>query len=90
MSAWKDIASAPKDGTLLLLLVDYSGEDADHPLENEVVGRTIGSNSLANDGEDRWNFAGWCWSHDHHVDGRGTPTAWQPLPDAADAGAAGE
>lgn len=79
---WQDIASAPKDGTLLLLLVeaDLDSEDSSNPTENEIVYRTVGHNNLDHDGDDVWRFAGWCWSHDHWVEGRGTPVMWQPIP----------
>lgn len=69
----------PKDGTIACLLVDYSGEAADHPLNDTArLAWTIGHNNFANDGEDRWQFAGWCWSHDHYTQGRGVVVAWAP------------
>lgn len=78
------LADAPRDGALVCLLVDYStvdkdGSDHGHPLEDTAdVAWTIGHNNFDNDGEDRWQFAGWCWSHDHYTEGHGTPIGWAP------------
>lgn len=74
------IETAPKDGTLLLLLVDYSDPDSDHPIENKVLSRTIGQNNFDHDGDDIWQFAGWCWDHDHYTEGKGKPVRWMYLP----------
>jgi hypothetical protein len=78
-----DMQHAPRDGTMLCLLVDYSGDDAAGPLEDTAEAAwTIGFNSLSNTGEDRWQIAGWCWSHDHFTEGPGKPIGWAPfLPD---------
>lgn len=78
-----DMQHAPRDGTMLCLLVDYSGDEAAGPLEDTAEAAwTIGFNSLSNTGEDRWQLAGWCWSHDHFTDGHGKPIGWAPfLPD---------
>jgi|GEM_PF-3229704 len=73
---WQDMATAPRDGTLVQLLVDFdehATEDTDGPAP------TIGANNYDNDGEDRWQFAGWCWSHDHFTEGHGTPVGWLPI-----------
>ena len=79
--AWQPIASAPRDGTLVLLLVaQHDAENSSMPTEDELAYRTIGHNNHEHDGDDTWRFAGWCWSHDHYVEGRGNPTHWQPLP----------
>ncbi|WP_312903574.1 hypothetical protein [Stutzerimonas nitrititolerans] len=73
---WQDMATAPRDGTLVQLLVEFdehATEDTDGPAP------TIGANNYDNDGEDRWQFAGWCWSHDHFTEGHGTPVGWLPI-----------
>lgn len=66
----------------VMLLVDYRG-DGDHPLEDANFSITVGHNNDHNVGEDEargWQFAGWCWSHDHYVEGKGKPVGWAPLP----------
>lgn len=79
LGVWLPIEIAPKDNTLLLLLV----EPDDHATEDAALCRTIGGNNLDNDGDDRWQFAGWCWSHDHFTEGTGKVIGWLPLPEAA-------
>ena len=71
------MATAPKDGTMIRLLVDYT--DGGAPLEDDHPRAwTIGFNSLDDTGEDEWKFAGWCWTHDHFTQGSGTPVGWLP------------
>lgn len=72
----KPIGTAPKDGTMVRLLVDYSEGGA--PLDDAERAWTIGFNNLSNTGEDRWQFAGWCWIHDHFTEGSGEPVGWLP------------
>lgn len=72
---WLDMASAPRDGTMLRLLVQFE----EHSTEDAAQAPTIGANNFDNDGEDRWQFAGWCWSHDHFVEGKGVPVGWLPM-----------
>lgn len=75
---WRGMERAPRDGTIVELLVDYSADDAAHPLNDATLACTIGFNNHDDNGEDEWKFAGWCWSHDHFVQGRGVPIAWRP------------
>ncbi|WP_053092016.1 hypothetical protein [Stenotrophomonas maltophilia] len=71
--------TAPTDGTLVRLLVDFTSnaiEDTAGPAW------TIGSNNDSNVMADErvgWQFAGWCWDHDHFTEGEGTPVGWLPL-----------
>ncbi|MFC0684663.1 hypothetical protein [Novosphingobium clariflavum] len=65
----------------VLLLVDYT--DGCRALDDAPLALTIGHNNDHNvgDGEGKgWEFAGWCWSHDHYVAGKGKPIGWAPLP----------
>ncbi|OEC62121.1 hypothetical protein A7D21_26825 [Pseudomonas sp. AP19] len=72
---WRDMATAPTDGTMLRLLVEFE----DHSTEDAEQAPTIGANNFDNDGEDVWRFAGWCWSHDHFTEGKGNPLGWLPM-----------
>jgi hypothetical protein len=78
--------TAPKDGTIVRLLVDYSGEDACHPLEDAQITHTIGGCTDANTGlREGWKFAGWSWEQDCFCEGRGKAIGWLPF-DAPGAG----
>ena len=74
---WQEMDSAPRDGTMLRLLVEFE----EHSTEDADQAPTIGVNNFDNDGEDRWKFAGWCWSHDHFTAGKGVPIGWLLLLD---------
>jgi hypothetical protein len=82
-AVWKAIETAPKDGTMVRLLVDYS-DDGDNPLEDaDRPTATIGFNSLEDTGDDLWQFAGWSWHQDCFCEGHGRPVGWLPLPDVS-------
>ena len=72
------LTDAPKDHTLLWLLVDYSGDGA-NPLEDEILGWTIGHNGFDHTGVDEWEFAGWSWEQDCFTQGVGNVVGWYPL-----------
>jgi hypothetical protein len=76
---WRDMAYAPRDGTLLRLLVEFD----EHSTEDEDQAPTIGANNFDNDEQDEWLFAGWCWTHDHWVQGKGAPIGWLPMIDTS-------
>lgn len=71
--------TAPKDATMVRLLVDYS--EGHHPLDDADVTWTIGFNNDDNVGEGEgngWQFVGWSWSQDCFTDGDGRPIGWLP------------
>lgn len=74
---WRDVDTAPRDGTMLRLLVRFE----EHSTEDAEEAATIGANNYDNDGEDRWQFAGWCWDHDHFTEGKGEVVGWLPMMD---------
>lgn len=83
---WRPIAEARKDNTLYALLIETGDEEGGlsvNPIEDEALSRTVGFNNDDNVTEDcreGWQFAGWCWSHDHFTDGRGKVVAFAELP----------
>ena len=56
----------PKDGRMLILVVPLGG---DHAIDDNTsgYGLTVGHNNFDNDGNDVWQYVGWCWDHDHYV-----------------------
>ncbi|WP_312325681.1 hypothetical protein [Stenotrophomonas sp.] len=80
----RQMKTAPRDGTMVRLLVQFT----DHATEDtDGAAWTIGANNHDHDGEDLWQFAGWCWTHDHFTEGKGTPVGWLPLVRDTDEGA---
>lgn len=79
-----DMASAPRDGTLLQLIVSHGNDGSSDGFDDNDPSRTMGFNNFDNDGEDAWKFPGWSWSHDFITEqGKGNPIAWAlmlPLP----------
>lgn len=81
-TAWHDMVQAPKDGTMLRLLVQpgLAEDDGWTPFaDSSEPYVTVGFNALSDTGEDEWQFAGWDWSHDCFTDGAGTVIGWQPF-----------
>lgn len=77
----RDMAAAPRDGTMLRLLIAYDPNELEsHALaDSEEPSWTIGFNSYGDTGEDRWQFVGWDWSQDRFRDGHGKVIAWLPF-----------
>lgn len=77
---WRPMKTAPKDGTIVRLLVDYSGDDACNPLEDEQITHTIGGCTDDHTGlSEGWKFAGWSWEQDCFCEGRGKAIGWLPF-----------
>lgn len=74
--SWRPMESAPKDGTLLRLLVEFDDCAID---DGEGPFATVGQNFLDTTGEDAWQFVGWDWEQDVFVDGIGRPVGWMPM-----------
>lgn len=80
----RPMATAPRDGTMLRLLVQFDDHATD---DTKEPAWTIGHCSKPHpDDDDNWQFAGWCWDHDHFTEGKGTPVGWLPLIDASPKG----
>lgn len=75
---WQPMSTAPKDGTLVRLLVDFDAHPTDDN-ESDPHYPTIGANNFENDELDEWLFAGWCWTYDRWTQGEGTPVGWMPM-----------
>lgn len=78
MTLAKPLDTAPKDHTMIWLLVDYSDEGR-NPLEDEILGWTIGFNGEEHTGISQWQFTGWNWQQDCFTEGFGKVVGWYPL-----------
>lgn len=76
VAGWQSMDSAPKDGTILRLLVNPDQEEFTAFDDSLTPFETIGFNNLENTKEDRWEFAGWDWQQDCFITGRGEVIAW--------------
>lgn len=79
------IETAPRDGSMLRLLVKFDHDNQDcNPLEDSAEPSwTIGFNTLKDTGEDHWHIAGWSWEQDCFCETLGEPIAWMPWPTPA-------
>lgn len=84
-----DMTLAPRDGTLLQLLIQFETDDWFDGFDDDNPSRTFGFNNFDHDGEDKWQFPAWSWDHDCILaQGHGRPIAWAsmlPLPPAGGA-----
>lgn len=76
---WNEMESAPKDGTMLRLLVRPDREEFTAFHDSLAPFETIGFNNLENTEEDLWEFAGWDWSQDCFITGRGEVIGWTAM-----------
>lgn len=72
---WLDMSIAPRDGTIIILLVDF----AENSTDDDSRAITIGCNNFDNSENDQWLFAGWNWNYDVFDEGTGKPIGWWPL-----------
>lgn len=78
------LETAPRDDTMVRLLVVYEDRDAhDYPLNDDDWDRpegawTIGFNGFDHHGEDEWIICGWDMSQDRWTYGRGRIIGWLP------------
>ena len=77
--AYLPAETAPKDGSILRLFVDYSVKDGCGALEDAETAWTIGFNQLVDTGDDVWEFAGWDWGGDCFTQGHGKVIGWLPF-----------
>lgn len=77
-TTWKPINTAPRDGTIIRLLVEFK-ENSLEDTSDSV--QTIGHSNSDHDQENEWQFAGWCWTHDIYTQGKGVPIGWLPFAD---------
>ncbi len=70
--------TAPKDGTIVRLLVKFT-DGAFDDVEPGTATWTIGQNGDHHPEEDEWLFAGWNWEQDCFTQGEGEPIGWLPL-----------
>lgn len=72
--------TAPKDGSTLPLFVQFDGDSSVGAFEDADEGWTIGTNNLANTGEDEWEIVGWDWEQDTYRQARtAKPVGWLPF-----------
>ncbi|MDZ5815072.1 hypothetical protein U4I65_08505 [Stenotrophomonas maltophilia] len=73
--------TAPRDGTLVRLLVDFDENAIDDSIGATWTIGACNDDNVSEGARIGWQFAGWCWTHDHFTDGKGTPVGWLPLID---------
>ncbi|WP_156419256.1 hypothetical protein [Aureimonas sp. AU12] len=77
------LETAPRDGTMVRLLIDFEGCDSWSPMTDDMQSWTVGFNHFDHDEQDEWIFVGWNWSQDCIIDcrapGMGRVIGWLPL-----------
>ncbi|HFF6004415.1 hypothetical protein [Stenotrophomonas maltophilia] len=77
--------TAPRDGTMVRLLVQFDENATEDTAEPAWTIGACNDDNVMHDERVGWKFAGWCWTHDHFTEGSGTPVGWLPLVDPAQA-----
>lgn len=86
---WRDLESAPRDGTMVWLLLDY-GAYGECALADARRAATLGFNNNDHQPDDewpkdKWQYVGWNWEQDcfcdHETDHHKlvVPAAWRPI-----------
>ena len=77
----RPMETAPRDHTLVALLVDYEGA-GDCRIDDADRAWTLGLNGYDHTGLDEWQLVGWSWCHDQFCNGTGggEPIGWLPFP----------
>lgn len=84
---WNPMDTAPRDGTIVQLLVEFDEGNIHDDNEPQA---TIGTNTFDDSEIDEWRFAGWSWCHDCWIEGTGKPIGWLPFHNPIAASTAGE
>ncbi|HID8539019.1 TPA: hypothetical protein ACXIMI_004179 [Stenotrophomonas maltophilia] len=74
--------AAPRDGTMVRLLVQFEENATEDTAEPAWTIGACNDDNVMHDERVGWQFAGWCWTHDHFTEGKGTPIGWLPLIDS--------
>ncbi len=77
--------TAPRDGTMVRLLVQFEENATEDTAEPAWTVGACNDDNVGDDEKIGWQFAGWCWTHDHFTDGKGKPVGWLPLVSSAQA-----
>lgn len=77
---YRPMDTAPKDGTMLRLFCRFDGDSSTGAFEDADEGWTIGTNNMANTGEDVWDIVGWDWMQDTFRQAHtAQPLGWLPF-----------
>ncbi|MBH1388641.1 hypothetical protein I5U29_07760 [Stenotrophomonas maltophilia] len=74
--------TAPRNGTVVRLLVQFEENSTEDTAEPAWTIGTCNDDNVSEDERIGWQFAGWCWTHDHFTEGKGAPVGWLPLIDS--------
>jgi hypothetical protein len=72
------MSTAPRDGTMVRLLVQFTNHGVNDGFDSGPAW-TIGANTYDDSGDDEWFIAGWDWQQDCFTAGEGEPLGWLPM-----------